>query len=168
MAIWRDVVGYEGLYKVSNKGEILSIKRKGNWRGDHLMIPQDNGYGYPQVCMSKNGKNKTEKVHQIVAKAFIPNPEHLTEINHIDEDKWNCSVNNLEWCSRQYNVNYGTRTQRTSKKVAMYSMNMEFIREYNSIREACRENNMKSPGSVSNALKGKSHSAYGYKWMEVI
>ena len=60
--IWKDVVGYEGLYIVSNTGDILSIKRKGNWRGDHLMTKTNDGHGYPQVCLCKNGKNKSVKV----------------------------------------------------------------------------------------------------------
>lgn len=131
------------------------------------MVPQDNGYGYPQICMSKDGKPKTEKVHQLVAKAFLPNPNGYTEVNHIDENKWNCRADNLEWCTRKHNVNHGSRTRRTSKKVAMFSMNMELIGEYSSIREACRNNNLKCPGNISNAIRSNSHIAYGYKWMEV-
>jgi hypothetical protein len=166
--IWKDVVGYEGLYKVSNTGDVLSIKRKGNWRGDHLMVKTNDGRGYPQVCLCKNGKNKSVKVYKIVAKAFIPNPHGYKEINHIDENKWNCRADNLEWCTRLYNVRYGTRTQKTSTKVAMFTKDGKYIQSFNSMREACRICGFPCVGNIARAVKGKRCTAYGYVWKEVI
>lgn len=165
--IWKDVKGYEGLYKVNNMGDVLSIARRGNWRGTHLLTPSNDGRGYRQVNICKNGKLKSIKVHKLVAEAFVPNPHGYKEINHIDENKWNCEAKNLEWCTRNYNVHYGTRTKKTSKKIAMYSADGVFVRTYDSIREAGRLNHFKTCGAISNVLKGKAKTAYGYKWKEV-
>ena len=82
--IWKDIKGYEGLYKVNNAGDVLSIARKGNWRGNHLLVPSNDGHGYRQVNICKNGKLKSVKVHRLVAEAFIPNPYNLPQVNHID------------------------------------------------------------------------------------
>ena len=165
---WKDVPGYEGLYKINQKGDVLSLRKKGASHADYILTPTNDGRGYKQVCMTKGGKTKSEKVHRLVALAFIPNPNGYTEINHIDEDKWNSDVTNLEWCTRTYNVNYGKRTEKTSTKVAMYSLKMEFIREYKSIREACRENGFRCPGNISNVVNGISYTAYGYRWRKVV
>ena len=165
--IWKDVAGYEGLYKVSNMGDVLSAKRQGN-KGEHLMIQQNGTYGYPQVCLTKNGKHKTAKVHRLVALAFVPNPHGYTEINHIDEDKWNCRADNLEWCTRAYNVHYGTRTQKISTKVAMFTKDGKYIQSFNSMREACRICGFPYVGNIARAVKGKRGTAYGYVWKEVV
>lgn len=165
--IWKDVKGYEGLYKVNQHGDVMSNARRGNRYGTHIMKPQDDGHGYRQLCLSKNGKQKSVRIHRLVAEAFVPNPNGYTEVNHIDEDRWNCDASNLEWCSRKYNVSYGTRTAKTSSKVGMYSQDMELINVYGSIREACRANNFNTPGNISNVLKGKAATAYGYVWKEV-
>lgn len=168
MTLWRDVKGYEGFYKVSNSGEILALKRPHCYRKTHLMSQCDDGRGYKIVCLCKNGTHKTERVHRLVAIAFIPNPNGFNEINHIDENKSNNFADNLEWCNRKYNINYGSRTHKTSTRIAMYSSDMNHINTYSSIRDACRENGLKCPGNISNVLKGKAKTAYGYIWKEVI
>lgn len=165
--VWKDVAGYEGLYKVSNTGEILSIGRKGN-RGDHLLVPQSDGRGYRQVILTKNGQGKTVKVHKLVAIAFVPNPHGYKEVNHIDENKWNCNANNIEWCTRIYNVNYGTRLEKMSTKVSMYSKDGKFIRTFKSIREASRLCGFTNPSNIARAVSGKRKTAYGYKWKEAL
>ena len=167
MTIWRDVKGYEGLYKVSNTGQVLSLKRPHCYRSEHLMSPCNDGRGYRMVCLCKNGKNKTVSVHRLVAIAFVPNPKGYKEVNHIDENKTNNNSSNLEWCDRAYNIHYGKRTQKTSTRVAMFTDNMRVVQIYSSIREACRANGFRCPGNISNVLKGKTNTAYGYKWKEV-
>ena len=116
--IWRPVVGYEGLYEVSNTGQVRSLDRyvKNNHsyrlhKGKVLSLLK-NEYGYIQVVLSCNGKHNTITVHRLVAQAFILNPNNLPEVNHKDEDKTNNSVENLEWCTAKYNSNYGTRNIR--------------------------------------------------------
>lgn len=122
---WRPVVGYEGLYEVSNIGRVRSIDKvvvSENQYGRYektvkgrIMKTGKNKYGYLQVGLCKYGKVKTFLVHRLVAEAFIPNPNNLPEVNHKDERPWNNAVSNLEWCDRVYNNNYGTRNKRISQ-----------------------------------------------------
>lgn len=116
--IWKDVVGYEGYYRVSNKGRVKSIDRtvigqhgKINLKGKMLSTPK-NEDGYECFGLTRDGKAKGAKVHRVVAEAFIPNPNNYPEINHKDEDKANNVVENIEWCDRKYNMNYGTVQER--------------------------------------------------------
>ena len=98
--VWVPVCGYDYLYAVSNRGRVAGTKG--------IMKPYDNGYGYLVVEFRKNGKKKHLRVHRLVAEAFIPNPENLPEVNHIDEDKHNNDETNLEWCTSSYNKRYGS------------------------------------------------------------
>lgn len=102
---WRDVVGYEGLYEVSNQG---MIRRSfiNNVRVNRIVKPHITYGGYLRLCLSANGKSKQHSVHRIVAMAFIPNPDNLPYVNHKDEDKTNNRASNLEWCSESYNSNF--------------------------------------------------------------
>lgn len=113
--IWKPVVGYEGLYEVSSLGRVRSLDRYDRmnhfWKGRILKLCTD-GAGYLMVGLCSNSKVKTYKVHRLVAQAFIPNPDNLPEVNHIDEDKRNNRVDNLEMCDGKYNSNYGTRKDR--------------------------------------------------------
>lgn len=96
----RSVPNYEGIYWVTQAGEI--INRKGV-----VLKPYDNGYGYLIVDLRKGKSKKHIRVHRIVAEAFIKNPDNLPEVNHKDENKHNNSVRNLEWCTSSYNKQYG-------------------------------------------------------------
>ncbi|MBQ0088112.1 MAG: HNH endonuclease [Prevotellaceae bacterium] len=114
--IWKDIPHYEGLYQVSNYGRIKN--NRGQFKTQH-----DNGRGYLGVELWKNNSSKREYVHRLVALAFLPNPNHFTQVNHKDEDKQNNYVDNLEWCDCKYNNNYGTHTQRmveTCKERGVY------------------------------------------------
>ena len=112
--IWRDIPGYEGKYQVSNTGEVKSLNY--NHTGEIKLLKQGiKKKGYRQVNLYKNGKVKHHLVHRLVAIAFIPNPNNYKEVNHKDEDPSNNNVKNLEWCTREYNNNYGTRNKRTSE-----------------------------------------------------
>ena len=112
MEIWKDIEGYEGLYQVSNKGRIKSLNYKRTGKEGILKGKADKN-GYLIVFLYKNRKPKPFLIHRLVAEAFIPNVNDLPEVNHIDENKENNHVENLEWCTRKYNMNYGTRTKRS-------------------------------------------------------
>lgn len=104
--IWKPVPEYNGNYEASNLGRIRSSKTK------RILRQANHRQGYKLVRLYKNGKGTTKTVHRIIASAFIENPENLTEVNHKDENKSNNSAENLEWCSRIYNANYGTGIER--------------------------------------------------------
>lgn len=113
MEIWKDIEGYEGLYQVSNKGRIKSLNYRRTGKEGMLKGKPDKN-GYLIVFLYKKGeKPKPFLIHRLVAKGFIPNVNDLPEVNHIDENKENNHVENLEWCDRKYNMNYGTRTKRS-------------------------------------------------------
>ena len=161
--IWKDIVGYEGMYQVSNLGRVKSFKQG----KERIMKPVYDTYGYLQVMLSKNGNCKNFMVHRLVSQAFIPNPDNLPEINHCDEDKTNNSVENLEWCDRKYNHNYGTRNQRvadkTSKQVLQYTKDGEFVREWKSTKDVQR-NLGYYHSLISECCNGKRKSAYNFIW----
>lgn len=108
MEIWKDIKDYEGLYQVSNLGRVKSLKRK-YVLTDKILIPRIDTDGYALINLSNRNKKTTFKIHRLVAQAFIPNPKNLPEINHKDENKLNNKVENLEWCTAEYNNAYGTR-----------------------------------------------------------
>ena len=164
--IWKDVAEYEGFYKVSDKGNIYSVERRnsrGYGRGGRILKPKYDGKGYPQVNLHKNGKSKTTTVHRLVAEAFIPNPESLPQVNHIDEVKDNNNVENLEWCDSKYNINYGTRSERysqaRSKKVRAVNAETGDVLTFNSTMEAGR--NGYSASAVSKACRGVYNTGGG-------
>lgn len=117
---WRDIKGYEGFYQVSNLGNVRSLDRifiKSNGRRYNkkgkILIPGLTTKGYETVNLSDvNHKITSKRVHRLVAEAFIPNPNNLPQVNHIDENKLNNFVTNLEWCTNTYNISYGTRNLR--------------------------------------------------------
>lgn len=114
--IWKDVVGYEGFYQVSNLGQVRSVVEAQKTGRGHSgkMLTQYKVKGYMIVNLSKHGIAKHRGVHRLVADAFLNNPTHLPQVNHKDENPENNHVDNLEWCDSKYNVNYGTRTERCS------------------------------------------------------
>ncbi len=164
---WRDIVGYEGLYQVSNIGRIKSLNYKRTGKEEILkLIPHNNGY--KQVMLSKNGNKKTYYIHRLVAEAFIPNPLGLPEVNHIIDDFEHRSdnrVENLEWCTRDYNNNYGNHNKKLSenhadfsgdkhpraKKVRCITTNEVF----NTIKEAGEKYNIKNTSNITQCCKGK-------------
>lgn len=165
--IWKDVPEYEGLYQVNQFGDVFSFhtNKKLKWS-----LSSD---GYKQYIFYKSGKKKCVFAHKLVALAFIPNPENLPLVNHKDEDKLNCFVDNLEWCTYQYNTNYnGNRSsqaifQNRSKTIYVYDCNMNFIGEVQGMRKFAREHNISS-GSLTNVLSynskhpNKFHSCKGF------
>lgn len=149
--IWKDIKGYEGLYRISDKGRVKSVERTvriaDNLGGVRLkretIMAQETGkFGYHRVCLSKNGKGKKHLVHRLVAEAFVDNPMSYPQINHKDENKDNNAASNLEWCTAKYNSNYGSRTERTAVAkfipVSLFDMNGKFIQDFESIKDAER------------------------------
>lgn len=103
---WKAIPGYEGLYEVSNKGNVRNVRR------NTLLRLSKNNDGYIQVHLYKNGIRNKFQVHRLVAQAFLPNIDNLPQVNHKDENKTNNNVTNLEWCTAKYNTNFGTRNIR--------------------------------------------------------
>ena len=153
--VWKDVIGYEGFYKVSDRGNVYSVRRictSGRKLGGHLLKPCYDKDGYLHVSLCKNGVMKTKRIHRLVAEAFTPNQNNYLEINHKDEDKTNNRVENLEWCTRGYNNNHGTRIERVSKKVRAVNIETGEVITFNSTQEAVRKGY--SSGAVSQASRG--------------
>lgn len=175
--VWRDVVGYEGLYKVSNKGNIYSVERRdtiGRKCGGRIMQPVCNSYGYPHLNLYKNGVMKQKKVHRLVLEAFVPNPNNYPEVNHRDEDKANNNVENLEWCTRKYNNNHGKRTEKASqklfKKVKAIHVETGEVLKFSSVKEAVSKGYSRS--GVSKACRGVYNTGggnlyRGHRWSYV-
>ena len=138
--IWKDIEGYEGLYQVSSFGRVKRVTT-----GRILKGSKDKD-GYLVVGLYKNNTKSTKKIHRLVAQAFIPNHEHKPEINHIDEDKTNNKVSNLEWITRKENLNHGTRNERAGKaisksnSIAIIATNLKTIEstEFYGSRECAR------------------------------
>lgn len=168
--IWVDVPNYEGLYQISNFGNVKSLSRYvGTSSGrrktkERLLKPSVSEAGYYRVCFSKDCSNKRFFVHRLVAIAFIPNPHNLPQINHKDENPSNNTVDNLEWCDAKYNNNYGERMKKaaaaTSKKVKQYDMRGCFIREFCSLKDAWDSVGVRF--CHEDCVEGKS--AGGYQW----
>ena len=150
---WKPVVGYEGLYEVSNWGRVKSIKRiVKSPRGtrtvkERILNPRKDRRGYLYVILSKYNIKKTLTVHRLVALHFIDNPNNYPYVNHKDEQKDNNVVSNLEWCDAKYNSNYGTRNKKISEKmtngklskpVLQYDLEGNLIREWASACECGR------------------------------
>ena len=110
---WKPVKDYEELYEISNLGRVKSLGNDKS-RKEKILKHRKRRNGYLQVGLCRNGKVKMFPVHRLVATAFIPNPFGLPEINHRNEDKTNNCVSNLEFCTREYNINYGSRTKRAA------------------------------------------------------
>ena len=184
--IWRDIKGYEGLYQVSNLGRVRSVThdivdslgRRSTKDGKILSLRKSSQTGYPTINLLKDGDTTSCNVHRLVAEAFIPNPNNLPCVNHKDESRDNNCVDNLEWCSYQYNNTYGTAQKRRTeslarfydthdevlKPVVQYSTKGELIREYRSIREAERTLGLEVSSGISACCAHKLNTAYGYVW----
>lgn len=187
--IWRDIPGYEGLYQVSNTGQVRSLnyKRTGQTK---ILKPAAASNGYKTIRLCKNGKCETYTVHRLVAQAFIPNPNNLPCVNHKDENKTNNVAWNLEWCSYSYNNIYGTKIERHRKAmkgrtpwnkgkegkkgkdnpcatpILMFNKEGEFIKRFDCIVDACEYLGKKITVSsnIIACAKGRIPTAYKFKW----
>lgn len=151
----RDIQGYEGLYGITSCGRVWS------YRSQKFLKPRINNKGYLSVELWKDGTRKIYFIHRLVADAYIPNPDHKPQVNHKDEDKTHSYINNLEWMTAKENINYGTRTQRTSKAVYQFDLNGNLVANYESVNEAYRQTKI---GNISACATGKLKTAGGYHW----
>ena len=145
----KDVVGYEGLYQVTSCGKVWSYKRK------KFLKPFKNRGGYLRVNLSKNGEVKTYLVHRLVQEVYLPNPNNLPCVNHKDENKENNALQNLEWCTYEYNNSYGSR----NKSVYCEELN----RTFDGARAAGRELDL-DQSHITKCCKGKRNTCGGYHW----
>ncbi len=182
---WRtaiyDGIIYEGLYKVSNFGRILSLNYRNTGRAE-LMNPSEDKKGYLQVGLSKNGEYKMCYVHRLIAQTFLPNPENKPCVNHKIEGKKGKTMNmvffnedssidkertTIEWATYEENNNYETRTERAakamSKRVLQLSLSGDLIREWESTKE-CGRNGF-NQGAVWSCCNGKRKSHKGFRFM---
>lgn len=160
--IWRDIKDYEGLYQVSNKGRVM------NCRNGKILKPMKNSSGYIYVRLSRDGFMKNYLVHRLVAMAFIPNPDNLPFINHKDEVKTNSCVENLEWCTAKYNLEYSGIIEKglkvcnkfKKKPIEAYKEG-ELIGVFESQQECARQLGL-SHGNIWCVLNGIKPHTKGY------
>lgn len=175
---WKDIQGYEGLYQVSNFGRVKSLERyKKNNLGSKSLISETilkqsiSNKGYCRIHLCKDAHKKAFSVHRLVADAFVPNPNNLTDVNHKDENKKNNRADNLEWCDCKYNINYGTHNKRISLTkgcaVQAFDKNGQLVMEFHSMCEAERQTGI-SQQNISNCISGKRKTAGGYVWKKAI
>lgn len=178
--IWKDIPEWEGIYQVSNFGRLKSFKK----HPDGLLLKQTNKNGdYFSVVLSKNNRIKSTRTHRLVAENFIPNPENKPQVNHIDMNKQNNHVENLEWCTSSENtthaytnkpsmcvgMNYYNQNIRP-KTILQLDMDDNLINEFKNSTEAYKNTgvcarNILQVASKDEYLPGKvRNQAGGYKW----
>lgn len=177
MELWKPINGYEGFYEISSCGNVRSLPhfdKMNRYRPGKLLQPQRHDKGYLQITLCKEGAKKRFYIHRLVADAFIQNqePTKYCEINHIDENKTNNHVDNLEWCYHKYNMTYGTLLQRKGDNTAIPVVGTDIKtgeeKFFRSQTDAAKELGVTQAG-ISNALRGKRKNgekkiAYGYTW----
>lgn len=153
---WKTIEGYED-YQVSNLGRVKSLK----YKAEKILTPRQNKIkgGYLYVILCKDGETKSFQIHRLVARAFMPNPEDfILEINHIDRNPENNSLDNLEWCTRQKNVEHSS-----NKVVYQYGTSGNYIQSFESAKAAGEATNI-DPSAISKVCLGKRKTAGGYVW----
>lgn len=162
--VWRDIPGYEGIYLVNQYGDVFSLYSNKKLR--YSLSPD----GYKQYNLSKDKKKHLMFAHKAVALAFIPNPNEYPCVNHKDENKLNCYVENLEWCTIGYNNCYNGKAEKiaekTRKKVFCYSVDGNLYKVYKSTREAGKDLNASS-GNISSAAQWKQSTKNRKKFLTV-
>lgn len=163
--VWKPVNGYEGIYEVSNKGRIRTL------RTNKIVTPKFTKR-YCFAKLYKEGKSKQKYIHRLVAEAFIPNPQNLPQVNHKDENPKNNSVDNLEWCTGKYNVNYGTGKQRALNgrfdkikrcKTVQKDLSGNIVAVYDSIKDAAEKTGF-FPQNIQACCAGKRKRCHGYSF----
>lgn len=161
----------KGCYQISNLGNVRSFS--GNGRGELNETPKlltnfVDIYGYSKVILRDiNGKQVNCRTHRLVAYAFVPNPQNYDQVNHINEDKLDNRVENLEWCDSKYNNNHGTHTERMakglSKTIVQYDKKGNIIREWQGANEVMKQLGFRQ-GNITECCQGKRKSANGFIW----
>lgn len=175
--IWKDVVGYEGLYQVSDFGRVKRLKGQysnNQYKEDRIMSPSTSSNGYLNIRFCVDGCACSISVHRLVALHFIPNPENKPQVNHIDLNKANNDAQNLEWCTAKENTfhAYINGRRKPNKRgsddyrsicVVMMDDNDNVINEFGSIMDAQRYTGVRN-GNISKVINGRARTAGGYKW----
>lgn len=171
--IWKPVVGYEGLYEVSNTGIVRGLERFGN--RNHTFqkeLKPSKNKRYEEVKLYKDGGKRTFKVHRLVAMAFVPNVENKPQINHIDGNKNNNNAENLEWCTQSENNRHAIDNnlnspykmiESTKKEVLQLSLDGKVIKKWETLTEASRTLGLQI-SNISHCCKGRIRQTGGYKW----
>lgn len=130
---WRTIPNYEGYYEISTFGRIKSIDRDVphpkygfQHRKSRMLKPSLNKKGYLIVVLAKDGMRRAYTVHRLVAKTFLPNTNNTEVINHKDENKTNNRVDNLEWCSQKYNINYGNSLKKRARSQSLSNIGKHY------------------------------------------
>lgn len=174
---WRDVVGFEGLYRVSNKGRVKSLERlvkhptlpNGRLVPEIIMKHKDNGRGYRVLDLNKDGKRYCCKVHRLVAIAFIPNPENKPEVNHEDSDKTNNWDTNLTWVTPSENSCHAYKNDNKprpnlNKRVAQLDKDGNTIAEFESAKAGALAVGGYRSDDVARVTRGERKSFKGFGW----
>ncbi len=171
--IWKDIVNYEGIYVVSNLGQVRRIKKSKGTSGDNTLIPIKNESGL-YVNLKNNGDDKYCRIHRLVGEAFILNPKNKPEINHKDGNRWNNKDSNLEWVtSSENNLHAHDKLERNftaygenhanSITVSQYTKNNKLIDVYGSVNEAGRQLKI-SFTNIAKCARGERKTAGGFIW----
>lgn len=168
---WRDVCGYEGRYEVSNLGRVRSLARlvnRQNWTSFQLpgriLRPRSTRKGYLIVALCRESKQKNFTVHRLVAKAFIPNPSDLPEVNHRNGDKTDNRVENLEWVTAAENVKHSITALGHKRDKPKYSVIcLDTGRIYRSAREAAQATGCRYSG-ITAVCRGEKITHHGLRW----
>ena len=155
----KDIKGYEGLYAITEEGQVWS------YRAQKFLLPFTSTNGYLIVVLSLNGEQKHFRIHRLVAEAYIPNPLNKPEVNHLDENKTNNHVSNLEWATTKENIQHSARkgVRKNFSKIRC----VETGAVYKSCSAAARAVNL-HPYSINSVVNGKQKTAGGYHWERVI
>ena len=161
MTEWKPIKGYEGLYEVSNEGNIKTLHKR--YKNKSILKQSKGSRGYLLVTLNKNKKQTTKNVHRIVADAFLENPQNLPCINHKDQDKTNNNVNNLEWCTYQYNNTYKDRLKKSALRRSIPVVCVETGVIYESGADAGRKTGIRQ-SKISCCCNGNRKTAGGFHW----
>lgn len=184
MEIFKNIPNYEGIYQISNLGNIKSLSRKCKMRygfyisKEFLLKHTKNSKGYIQTCLRKDNIDKNVLFHRLVAEVFISNPLNKKEVNHINGIKNDNRVENLEWCTRTENERHSWNVLNKkpywnksngvthSKSLPVNKMDLmgNYLESYGSVRCAARENNITSSSGIIKCCKGKLKKHHGFIW----